>query len=137
MFDLPGCIAEYALAESYEAGRGATPSSPRAAKERGASRLTSPDQIAADLEASGWPRFTYRFTPASGITDPDQLAAHAARALALMRTGSSVWSVEAVASCAPRLGRDWALGDTVRVVIESSPAILPAPRSWPAHGPGS
>jgi hypothetical protein len=38
-----------------------------------------------------------------------------------MRTGSRVWTVEAVASQAPRLGRDWALGDSVRVAIDHSP----------------
>ncbi|MCY0928297.1 hypothetical protein OTB20_19270 [Streptomyces sp. H27-H1] len=120
VFDLPGCIASYRLIESYESGSGATVVTARGEGE-GASRLTSDSQIAADLEASGWPRYVYRFTPASGITDPTELNAHAARALALMRTGSNVWSVEGVASRSPRLGRDWALGDTVRVAIEESP----------------
>lgn len=120
VFDFPGCIADYDLAESYESGRGATVVTARGEGE-GTTRLTSADQIATDLEAGGWPRYVYRFTPASGITDPDHLNAHARAAGALMRDGSAVWSVEAVASRSPRLGRDWALGDTVRIAVETSP----------------
>lgn len=120
VFDLPGCISRYSLLESYETGKGATVATARGEGE-GTSRLTSITQIATDLEATGWPRAEYRWTPASGITDVEQLNAHAARALALMRTGSNIWSVQAAASRAPRLGVDWSLGDTVRVAIEYSP----------------
>jgi hypothetical protein len=120
VFDLPGCISEYSIHESYEIGRGATVTVARGEGE-GTSRLTSADQIATDLEATGWPRGVYRWTPSSGITDLTQLDAHAARALTLMRAGAVVWSVDAAASRAPRLGIDWALGDTIRIAIEDSP----------------
>lgn len=118
--DYPGSVVSYSLAESYESGKGATVAMARGEGE-GASRLTSPAQIATDLEAGGWCRYVYRFTPASNITDPDQLTAHASAALALMKTGARVWTVEAVASQSPRIGRDWGLGDTVRLSVESSP----------------
>lgn len=120
VFDFPGCISTYTLAESYENGKGATVVQARGEGE-GTSRLSSSPQVATDLEGAGWPRYVYRYTPASGITDPAQLTAHAAKALALMKTGSQVWSVDAVASQAPRLGRDWGIGDAVRLVIDASP----------------
>ncbi|KFK91486.1 hypothetical protein IX27_00165 [Streptomyces sp. JS01] len=120
VFDFPGCVTSYTLAESYEAGKGATVTTARGEGE-GDSRLSSPSKIASDLEAAGWPRYVHRFTPASGITDPAQLDAHAAKALALMATGAKVWTVEAAASQAPRIGRDWGLGDTVRICVEHSP----------------
>lgn len=120
VFDFPGCISSYTLGESYEAGKGATSITARGEGE-GAARLSSAAQIATDLEAAGWPRYVYRYTPASGLTDPDQLNAHARQALNLMATGARVWSLDAVASRSPRLIRDWSLGDTVRVAVEASP----------------
>ncbi|MBM9621036.1 hypothetical protein [Streptomyces zhihengii] len=119
-FDFPGCISSYTLAESYEAGKGATVVQARGEGE-GTSRLTSVPQVADQLEALGWPRYVHRFTPATGVTDPDQLTRHAAQALALMGTGARVWTVDAVASKAPRIGRDWALGHTVRIDVTTSP----------------
>lgn len=117
-FDFPGCVSSYTLAESYEAGKGATRVIARGEGE-GTSRLTSGVHEATALIANGWPVWEYRYTPATGVTDPDQLAAHATQSLALMQLGAQVWSVEAVASRAPRLGRDWSLGDTVRLAAET------------------
>lgn len=121
VFDFPGCIDSYTHTESYEADKGATVVQARGEGE-GTSRLSSQLYTATDLIAGGWPRFVYRFTPATGVTDPDQLDAHAAQALALMATGSSVWAVTAVASVAPRLGETWALGDTVRIAVAPGPS---------------
>ncbi|MFJ6579236.1 hypothetical protein ACIQMY_25155 [Streptomyces sp. NPDC091368] len=120
VFDYPGCISTYTLSESYESGKGATVVVARGEGE-GAARLSSSSQVATDLEAVGWPRYVYRYTPASGLTDPTQLTAHAVKALGLMKTGAQVWTVEAVASQAPRLGRDWGIGDSIRVAVGSSP----------------
>ncbi|MFJ2731390.1 hypothetical protein [Streptomyces sp. NPDC087317] len=119
-FDFPGCIAAYRCTESYEAGKGANAVYAWGDGE-GASRLHSDSYLASDLIAAGWCRWVYRYTPASGLTDPVQLNRHAAEALAQMRTGTTTWTVDAVASQAPRLGRDWALGDAVRVQIDRSP----------------
>ncbi|MFF1483151.1 hypothetical protein ACIGZH_01590 [Streptomyces sp. NPDC058319] len=120
VFDFPGCITSYSLAESYEAGKGATVVLARGDGE-GAARLSSAPAVATALEAAGQPRYEYRFTPGAGLTDPDQLNAHAAKALALMQTGSAVWTVQAAVPAAPRLGRDWSLGDTVQVSVTRSP----------------
>lgn len=119
VFDFPGCIASYRQGESYETGKGATLVIARGDGE-GESRLTSAPHVASTLEAEGWPRTEYRWTPASGITDPDQLNAHATRARALMGTGSSVWTLDATASRAPRLGTDWSLGDDITIEIAES-----------------
>jgi hypothetical protein len=119
-FDFPGCVTEYHLVTSYEAGKGANALLARGEGE-GTSRLTSQLYTATDLISGGWCSYEYRYTPATGITDPDQLDAHAISSLALMAQGARAWSIEAVASQAPRLGRDFALGDTVRLAVERSP----------------
>lgn len=120
VFDFPGCVNSYSLSESFEQGKGATVVIARGEGE-GTSRLTSTPHQASTLIASGWPRWEYRYTPATGVTDPDQLEAHAAQSLTLMQQGAQVWSIEAVASRAPRLGSDWALGDTIRLAVDTSP----------------
>lgn len=119
-FDFPGCVARYSLAESYETGKGATVVVARGEGE-GSSRLTSSPHEATALLAAGWPRWEYRYTPATGLTDPDQLDSHAAQSLNLMTSGAQVWSLEAVASISPRLGRDWMLGDSIHLAVETSP----------------
>ncbi|WP_327337407.1 hypothetical protein OG384_15005 [Streptomyces sp. NBC_01324] len=119
-FDFPGSVSAYTLTESYEAGKGATRVFARGEGE-GSSRLTSTPHDATALLAAGWPLWEYRYTPATGVTDPDQLNAHAAESVALMAQGATVWSLEAVASQAPRLGRDWVLGDTIRFAVDRSP----------------
>ncbi|MFJ8474192.1 hypothetical protein [Kitasatospora sp. NPDC094011] len=119
-FDMPGCITDYVLTESYERGKGATSVTARG-EGQGASRVTSATHTATALLADGWCLWEHRYQPASGITDAGQLDAHAAEALALMQYGSSAWTVHAAASAAPRLGTDWALGDSIAVNITSSP----------------
>ncbi|MCX5176705.1 hypothetical protein [Streptomyces virginiae] len=120
VFDLPGCIQSYSLTESYEKGRGAT--SVIARGERSSDvRATSSVHEATSLLDGGWALWEERFSPASGITDTTQLDRHAAEALALMGTGSRAWALEAVASQAPRLGTDWALGDSIGVHVTASP----------------
>lgn len=132
-FDYPGCVSSYSLAESYEQGKGATRVVARGEGE-GVSRLTSPPQDASALLAAGWPVWEHRYTPASGVTDPDQLTGHAARSVALMSQGAQVWTVGATASQAPRLGRDWGLGDTIRLAVDHSPrhpqGVTITARAW-------
>lgn len=120
VFTFPGDVKEYSLFESYEQGKGATVTRARGQGE-GDDRYTSTDQVASDLIAAGWPRYEHRWTPSTSITSTATLNAHAASALALMRAGARVWSVDAVASRAPRLIRDWALGDVVRLHVITSP----------------
>jgi hypothetical protein len=120
VFDLPGCVADYAQLESYESDKGATDVLAWG-DGQGATRLKSSVHSATTLLAQGWPSWVYRFTPAAGLTDPTQLDAHAAEALAQMQLGSSAWTIDAVASRSPRIGSDWFLGDTVRLQVATSP----------------
>lgn len=119
VFDLPGCVAEYSLAESYEKGRGATSVTARGDRSDGA-RATSAAHTASALLAAGWPLWEYRWTPAQGLTDTSLLERHATEALDLMSTGSRAWTVRAVASRAPRVGSAWGLGDSVRLSVATS-----------------
>lgn len=120
VFDLPGCISSYKLSESYEQGKGATVVV-ATGEGQGDARLQSDVQTATDLIAAGWPRWIYRYSPGTGITDVGQLNAHAQATLALMQTGARAWTVTATASQAPRVGTDWGLGDSVGVQIATSP----------------
>ncbi|MFD9124362.1 hypothetical protein [Kitasatospora sp. NPDC059571] len=120
VFDLPGCISDYSLTESYEDGHGATEVLATGEGE-GSTRALSDLQTASALILGGYCRWSYRWSPGSGITSKAQLNAHATDALGLMQTGTKSWTVDATASAAPRLGRDWGLGDSVRIQIVSSP----------------
>lgn len=119
-FELPGAISEYTLTESYERGKGATSVIARG-EGQGADRVSSSEHVATAQIASGWCRWEHRYQPAQGITDVAQLEAHAAQALALLARGSRAWTLQAVASAAPRLGSAWGLGDSVALVVERSP----------------
>ncbi|PJN24069.1 hypothetical protein [Kitasatospora sp. CB02891] len=120
VFDFPGCIGDYRLTESYDRGRGATRTVARGELVDGV-RTTSTVHTADSLIAAGWCLWERRWTPSAGITDTAQLDRHATEAITLMGTGSRAWTVNAVASRAPRLGTDWSLGDTIAISIDRSP----------------
>jgi hypothetical protein len=135
VFDMPGCVADYTLTESYERGRGATRVIARG-DSQGGGRASSDVYTADDLIAAGWPLWEHRYSPGAGVTDTAQLNAHAAQSLALMGTGSRAWTLQAVASAAPRLGTDWALGDSITLAVAAgcSPrhpsGVLVTARAW-------
>ncbi|MEW2415282.1 hypothetical protein AB0953_16425 [Streptomyces sp. NPDC046866] len=135
VFDMPGCVADYTLTESYERGRGATQVIARG-DTQGGGRTSSAVHTADDLLAAGWCLWEYRYNPGAGVTDTGQLDAHAAQSLALMRTGSRAWTLQAAASAAPRLGTDWGLGDTITLAVapDTSPrhpaGVLVTARAW-------
>lgn len=117
-FDLPGCVSQYQLSESYEAGKGAT--QVRAYGDTsGSTRWMSDVHTATNLIAAGWPLWEYRWTPASAGGDLPALNSAATSALALMATGGRAWTLQATASRAPRLGTDWQLGDNVRLHVSA------------------
>lgn len=120
VFDLPGCVNRYDLEESYERGKGANSVIARGEAEGGA-RVSSVALTDTDLLADGWCLWEHHYSPASGIISSDQLNAHAAASLGIMRGGTRAWTIEAVASVAPRLGARWGLGDTLTIAIERSP----------------
>lgn len=127
VFEMPGPVTSYSQTESYTAGSGAT--AVRAyGNGEGVSRVSSGDVAAAALIASGWPRWDYRWTPSQSITDPAVLQAAAAQAIALMATGTSLWTITASAAHGPQLGTEWGLGDNVRLKV--------APNTTPGHPRG-
>jgi len=117
VFDMPGCVIDYEQTESYEQGRGATVTRATGSGE-GSSRIVSADMTATALHAAGWPRYDHRWTPSTSITQRSTADAHARAALALMATGSSVWTIQARASAGPTLGDDWDLGHTIRLNVQ-------------------
>ncbi|MGI5247765.1 hypothetical protein [Dactylosporangium sp. CA-139066] len=129
----PGDVVGYTLAESYESGKGATVVRARGEGE-GDDRYTSADMVAVGLIAAGWPRYEHRFTPSTSITSQSVLDGHASAALAAMQFGVQVWTIEAVASYAPRLGVEWGLGDTIGLHVISSPrhpgGLMVTARAW-------
>lgn len=116
VLDMPGCISSYDLEESYEAGKGANVIQASGDGE-GDARVQSDIYTADDMITAGWPRYIHRYSPGTGITDLDQLNAHAAHTLDLLRNGAKSWSVQAATSVAPRLGTDWTLGDSISIEI--------------------
>ncbi|MEU7066880.1 hypothetical protein [Streptomyces sp. NPDC046161] len=116
VLDMPGCVSAYDLEESYESGKGANVVQASGDGE-GDVRLQSDVYSADDMLAAGWPRYVYRYSPGTGISDVDQLNAHASRTLDLLRGGARAWTVQAATSAAPRLGTDWILGDLLSIEI--------------------
>ncbi|SCL31914.1 Phosphodiesterase/alkaline phosphatase D [Micromonospora nigra] len=101
--------ARYTLVEDYSDRRGANHVIATSSGEGDARPESTP---AVDILA-GWPRYEYRYTPSTSITDTDTLDAHAVAELALRRDGALTWQIDARWDAYPRLGVDWRLGDDV------------------------
>lgn len=120
VFDYPGCVTTYRNTLDYSDGKGAT-SVVATSTASGDVRPQSPPQLAADPDR---PRIEHRFTPATEIAATDTLTGHAQRAGAAMAGGqrdlelTSVVDPQPGKPAAPRLGRQWAIGDTVGYAID-------------------
>jgi len=108
-FEAPGPVVHVELVEDFGAGKGATDVMAVSSGSVG-ERPQSPRQIADQAER---PPYQHRFTPSTSITDVSTLTAHAVKALAQMADGARALSLSAVISEAPRLGRDWWIGDDI------------------------
>jgi len=108
VFDLPGCVTEAQLVESYSTGDGANRVT--ATTGQGEDRLASTSD-ASDFE--GRPMFEYRWSPSTSITDTSTLTAHAKRVLGILAPGSKVLTLTAAITAAPVYGDEWILGDTI------------------------
>lgn len=111
-FTLPGNIADSPapeLVEGYGASEGANDVMAVSSGVEDA-RPQSPHQsVTTDYR----PRFEYRWTPSTDIKIIDTLTSHAQRALAAMKDGTLALSFSATRSEAPRLNRDWRIGDDI------------------------
>ncbi|MDN4646459.1 hypothetical protein [Arthrobacter sp. PsM3] len=108
-FHLPGSVTAAELVEGYASDSGANDVMAVSSGVDGA-RPESAHQVDATDPS---PRFEYRWTPSTSITDPATLNAHAQRALAAMKDGTVALAITANRQDAPQLGRDWFLGDDV------------------------
>lgn len=120
VFEMPGCVTGYDQNEDYSAGKGATLVRAYGNGE-GISRASSGD-ISSPLIGGGWPRWDYRWTPQQSTIDTTVLTAAAQKAIALMAAGTSVWTVDANAGTAPRVGSDFGLGDSVALLVQPTQA---------------
>jgi len=108
-FYLPGPVTDAELVEGYGASEGANDVMAVSSGVDDA-RPESPHQKnVADLR----PRFEFRWTPSTSITDVGTLTAHAQRALAAMKDGTVALTLTANRDEAPKLGADWFIGDDI------------------------
>ncbi|MDQ5862164.1 MAG: hypothetical protein M3536_07875 [Actinomycetota bacterium] len=114
-FYLPGSVADAELMEGFGAEEGANDimavsSGVEAARPQSDRQRNTTDQR---------PRFEKRWTPDAGINDGSTLNDHAQRALAAMKDGSLALTLTANRKEAPKLGRDWSIGDDIGFSIEA------------------
>ena len=108
-FDLPGSVTDAELIEAYGDRDGANDVM-AVSSGTGAARPVSQHQTnTGDLR----PRFEYRWTPSTSISDVNTLNAHAQRALAAMQDGSVALTLTANRQEAQQLAKDWNIGDDV------------------------
>lgn len=114
-FYLPGSVTDAELVEGYGSSEGANDVM-AVSSGAGDARPQSPHQTNnTDLR----PRFEYRWSPSTSITDINTLTAHAQRALAAMQDGSLALTLTANREEAPQLGKDWRLGDDIGFSIDA------------------
>jgi len=114
-FYLPGSVNDAELVEGYGADEGANDVMAVSSGTEEARPQSEHQTNAGDLR----PRFEYRWTPSTSITDVDTLTAHAQRALAAMKDGSLALTLTANREEAPKLGRDWFIGDDIGFDIQA------------------
>jgi hypothetical protein len=108
-FHLPGDVTAAELTEGYGADEGANDVMAVSSGVDDA-RPQSPHQTnTADLR----PRFEYRWTPDTNISANETLTSHAQRALAAMKDGTVALTLTANRQEAPKLGKEWFIGDDV------------------------
>lgn len=113
VFDTGGAAsAQYRVVKDYSSGKGAN-HIVAVSSGQGDTRPQSTPARDETLLASGMPRWEYRFTPSTSITDTAVLDAHAARSLELMARGARSISITARADVYPVLGTDWTVGDDI------------------------
>ena len=108
-FYLPGSVNSAELSESYTSQLGANRVLAVSSGVDDARPQSSFKSNTTDLR----PTFEYRWTPSTSITETSTLDAHADRALAAMKDGGLGLEITASRQEAPRLGKDWFIGDDI------------------------
>ena len=113
VFEMPGSVQEASNTESYKTGSGANDvmaySTADGDEQPQSQHVVTPDPDRPTIE--------FRWSPSSSITELSTLDSHAKARSVEMNRGSSVMSLASVTNGAPRLGRDWSLGDDIGYVI--------------------
>lgn len=104
--------ATYELVESYADGDGSNHVIATSSGEGDLRPQSAPARDAA-LFAAGWPRYEYRYTPSTSISNTSTLNAHAQAALKLMNRGADAITLSARAFVTPMVGADFGLGDDI------------------------
>lgn len=108
-FYLPGSVSSASVKESYTSQLGANRVIAVSSGVDDARPQSSQKSNTTDLR----PSFEYRWSPSTSITDTSTLDAHADRALAAMKDGGLGLEITANRAEAPKLGRDWSIGDDI------------------------
>jgi hypothetical protein len=114
-FYLPGSVTDAELMEGYGADESANDVQAVSSGVEGARPQSDHQRVTTDQR----PRFEKRWTPETDIKDTATLNAHAQRALAAMKDGSLALTLTANREEAPKLGRDWRIGDDIGFSIEA------------------
>lgn len=114
-FYLPGSVTDAEFVEGYGADEGANDVMAVSSGTEDA----RPESQHYTNDTDQRPRFEYRWTPSTSITDVNTLNSHAQRALAAMKDGSLALTLTANREEAPKLGRDWFIGDDIGFSIEA------------------
>jgi len=114
-FYMPGAISSAELIRSFGADEGANDVM---AVSSGTEDARPQSDRQRNLE-DGRPRFEKRWTPDTNIKEKATLNGHAQRALASMKDGSLGLAITANRAEAPKLGRDWFIGDDIGFSIEA------------------
>lgn len=108
-FYMPGSVNTVELDEGYGADEGANDVVAVSSGVDDARPQSAPQTNTADLR----PRFEYRYTPDTNVNVSETLTSHAQRALAAMKEGTVALSFTANRAEAPKLDRDWRIGDDI------------------------
>lgn len=108
-FYLPGSVKEAELEEGWGADEGANDVTAVSSGTEDARPQSPRQEVTTDLR----PRFEFRWTPSTSITDVGTLTSHAQRALGAMKDGTLALSLVANREEAPRLNHDWHIGDDI------------------------
>lgn len=129
---MPGCVRDFTFVEDFGEETGANDILALSSGE-GSSKPRSTRYEDTALLAS-YARFERRFTPATSITSTTTLDQYAAAELARTRLGLTQLTIEANLDAAPRVNRDWWLGDDIDVALtcERFPRTQDAEGYWQA-----
>ena len=107
--------ARWELTDDFAEGYGATHVLAYSSSGEGEARPESAPFVASALEADGFPRYEYRFSPSSSITDLETLNDHAESELRFTQNGTRSLKMTVRRNAEPgRWAVDWDMGDNLR-----------------------